>query len=283
MDECDIAAWVQGAPDAVQRELRQAVHTVLVAIGRSSDLQPQMIMKGGILLAIRYKSSRYTRDIDFSTAQRFADFDEQKFRAEFERRLAVAVEELDYGVDCRVQSYSVTPRRRNADFQTIQMTVGHAEKGTKKHAHLVAKHCPDVVDVDYSFNEQTESVDQLRLSDGTVIHAYSFLDLVAEKIRALLQQELRNRVRRQDAYDLYRMLKGTPVTDEALKGLILDALTSKAASRGLTVRRDSMANQEIIERSKKEYPQLADEILEDLPPFEDVYGFVRSFYESLPW
>ena len=283
MEECDIAAWVQGAPDAVQRELRQAVHTVLVAIGGSSDLQPQMIMKGGILLAIRYESSRYTRDIDFSTAQQFADFDEQKFRSNFEGRLAVAVEELDYGIDCRLQSYSVKPRRSNADFQTIQMTLGHAEKGTKKHSHLLAKNCPDVVDVDYSFNEQTESIDQLRFSDGTVIYAYSFVDLVAEKMRALLQQEVRNRVRRQDAYDLFRILKGNPVTDEALKGLILDALKSKAASRGLTVQRESMANKEIIERSKKEYPQLADEILEDLPPFDEVYGFVRSFYESLPW
>lgn len=46
MEECDIAAWVQKAPDAAQRELRQAVHTVLVAIGRSSDLQPHMIIKG---------------------------------------------------------------------------------------------------------------------------------------------------------------------------------------------------------------------------------------------
>lgn len=283
MDECDIAAWVQGAPDAVQRELRQAVHTVLVAIGGSSDLQPQMIMKGGILLAIRYESSRYTRDIDFSTAQRFADFDEEKFRSNFEGRLAAAVEELDYGVDCRLQSYSVKPRRSNADFQTIQMTLGYAEKGTKKHSHLLAKNCPDVVDVDYSFNEQTESIDQLRFSDGTVIHAYSFVDLVAEKMRALLQQEVRNRVRRQDAYDLFRILKGSPVTDEALKGLILDALKSKAASRGLTVQRESMTNKEIIERSKREYPQLADEILEDLPPFDEVYGFVRSFYESLPW
>lgn len=163
------------------------------------------------------------------------------------------------------------------------MTLGHAEKGTKKHSHLLAKNCPDVVDVDYSFNEQTESIDQLRFSDGTVIYAYSFVDLVAEKMRALLQQEVRNRVRRQDAYDLFRVLTGNPVTDEALKGLILDALKSKAASRGLTVQRESMANKEIIERSKKEYPQLADEILEDLPPFDEVYGFVRSFYESLPW
>ena len=103
MEECDIAAWVQRAPDAAQRELRQAVHTVLVAIGRSSDLQPHMIMKGGILLAIRYESSRYTRDIDFSTAQRFADFDQKTFRSKFEDRLAVAVEELDQRPPPRVR------------------------------------------------------------------------------------------------------------------------------------------------------------------------------------
>ena len=283
MEDCDIAAWVQRAPDAAQRELRQAVHTVLVAIGRSSDLQPYMIIKGGILLAIRYESSPYTRDIDFSTAQRFAEFDQETFRSKFEGRLAVAVEELDYGVDCRVQSYAVRPKRADAEFQTIQMTLGYAEKGTRKHGHLVAKNCPDVVDVDYSFNEQTSSVDQLRFPDGTVIHAYSFIDLMAEKLRALLQQEVRNRVRRQDAYDLFRMIKDYPVTDELVKAVILEALKSKAASRGLTVDRTSMASPAIIQRSKKEYPQLANEIREDLPPFEEVYGTVRVFFESLPW
>ena len=153
MEEFDITSWVQQAPDAAQRELREAVHTVLIAIGRSSNLQSQMVMKGGILLAIRYNSSRYTRDIDFSTAQKFASLDEQQFRSDFSGRLTLAVEELDYGMDCRVQSYKVRPRREQADFQTIQMTLGYARKGTKKHAHLVAGSCPDIVDVDYSFSD----------------------------------------------------------------------------------------------------------------------------------
>lgn len=30
-------------------------------------------------------------------------------------------------------------------------------------------------------------------------------------------------------------------------------------------------------------PRLADEFAEPLPAFEDVYGFVQAFYESLPW
>lgn len=283
MEESDIVSWVKEAPDANQREMREAVHTVLVAIGGSSALQSQMVMKGGILLAIKYNSSRYTRDIDFSTTMKFANLNEGKFRSDFENRLAMAVEELDYGVDCRVQSYAVRPRRENADFQTIQMTLGYARKGTKKHAHLLAKNCPDIVEVDYSFNEHTESIDQLRLGDGTMIYAYSFIDLVSEKLRAILQQEIRDRVRRQDSYDLFRLLKSKPVTDHDQKSLILEALKTKAATRFLPIDRHSMAKTEIIERSKKEYPQLANEISEPLPSFDEVYGFVQNFYESLPW
>ena len=120
MEECDIAAWVQRAPDAAQRELRQAVHTVLVAIGRSSDLQPHMIMKGGILLAIRYESSRYTRDIDFSTAQRFADF----IRRHFVRSLKADSQwRSRSSTTAWIAACNLTPRdpkRRSPKFQPSQ-------------------------------------------------------------------------------------------------------------------------------------------------------------------
>jgi hypothetical protein len=46
-----------------QRELRQAVHTVLAAIAHDTQLRADMIMKGGILLAVRYQSVRFTKDI----------------------------------------------------------------------------------------------------------------------------------------------------------------------------------------------------------------------------
>lgn len=44
-----------------------------------------------------------------------------------------------------------------------------------------------------------------------------------------------------------------------------------------------MAKPAIRERSKNEYPRLADEIDEPLPAFEDVDGFVQACDESLPW
>ncbi|QHG88142.1 nucleotidyl transferase AbiEii/AbiGii toxin family protein [Xanthomonas sp. NCPPB 1638] len=66
MNEVEIDAWVAQAPQG-QQGFREAVHTVLDSIGHSQNLSARMVMKGGLLLAIRYDSSRYTRDLDFST------------------------------------------------------------------------------------------------------------------------------------------------------------------------------------------------------------------------
>ncbi len=57
----------------------------------------------------------------------------------------------------------------------------------------------------------------------------------------------------------------------------------KAESRQLAVNKNSLADEEIIKRSKDEYATLADEIDGELPPFEEVYTVVRNYYESLPW
>lgn len=73
--EHSIEDWIAAAPrDRVT--FRQAVHIVLQAVASSEYLQPRMIMKGGMLMGLRYQSSRFTEDIDFSTSLRYADIDE---------------------------------------------------------------------------------------------------------------------------------------------------------------------------------------------------------------
>ena len=168
-------------------------------------------------------------------------------------------------------------------FKTLTLKIGHAYKGTKKHQHLLQKSCPDVIDIDYSFNEVTEWIDRIKIGKDTIIHAYSFTDLIAEKIRAILQQEVRNRVRRQDSYDIYRLLTIHPITDNQQKKSVLENLLTKATSRDLAINKRSMSDSKIMARSRKEYAQLKQEIEEALPPFEKGYGKVKDFYESLPW
>ena len=73
----DLASWVAKAP-ADKKNFREAVHIILAAIGASTVLRGNMILKGGMLMALRYDSSRFTRDADFSTTAKYAKGDEQK-------------------------------------------------------------------------------------------------------------------------------------------------------------------------------------------------------------
>jgi hypothetical protein len=44
-----------------------------------------------------------------------------------------------------------------------------------------------------------------------------------------------------------------------------------------------MQNPEIIRRSEAQYDQLKILIVGELPPFDEVYGAMRVYYEGLPW
>ncbi len=124
MERIAIQEWVEQSPD--YRPFRQAVHTILTAVSGTPDLQTAMVMKGGVLLALRYRSQRHTADIDFSTDIRLRDFDLAAFRGALEQSLTDAVEQLGYGLDCRVQSCRQSPPRADATFPTIQVSLGYA-------------------------------------------------------------------------------------------------------------------------------------------------------------
>ncbi|MBC2715352.1 MAG: nucleotidyl transferase AbiEii/AbiGii toxin family protein [Desulfobacteraceae bacterium] len=107
--------------------------------------------------------------------------------------------------------------------------------------------------------------------------------MIAEKYRAILQQEKRNRFRRQDIFDLYYLFNNYQLPTRNEKRKILKSLIKKSESRQLQVNQYYMVNKEIIRRSKKEYPLLAQEIIIELPDFDIAYAEIQSFYESLPW
>lgn len=277
----DIAEWVRQAPND-QRELRQAVHTVLTAIASDPQLRASMIMKGGILLAVHYHSARFTRDIDFSTDMKLGQVDPEEVRRRLDDSLRLMVETLDYDLDCRVQGCKVNPPNRpNATFPSIELKIGHAYKGTPKHRRLLQLLSPSVLSIDYSLNEAISNVDQIVIGLDQSVNAYPFAELVAEKFRALLQQVDRNRYRRQDVYDL-ALLSRLP-RDESMNAAILESLLIKARTRNIEPTRESLSDEEIKRRAAAEYPTLRDEVLGELPDFETAYADVMSFYQSLPW
>jgi Nucleotidyl transferase AbiEii toxin, Type IV TA system len=158
----DIETWV-GQSSVDQREFRQAVHVILCAIAHSSGLRERMIMKRGILLGLRYRSSRFTKDIDFSTCLTLNDLPPNEIREQFDRSLPLAVERLDYGLDCRVQKFEVRPPNEDATFPSLRLSIGYAYQGTPKHKRLMALSCPDRVSIDFSLNEPILNKEALSL------------------------------------------------------------------------------------------------------------------------
>jgi predicted nucleotidyltransferase component of viral defense system len=283
MKKISIANWVEQENTPRGRSFREAVHTILFAIANNKNLHAEMIMKGGILLAIRYASQRYTTDLDFSTPKTIKQFNKDKFFTEFKKSLLSATEQLDYGLDCRLQSHRINPPSAEASFPTLKLKIGYAYKNNyRDHRRLLNKQSLNVVEVDLSFNEFNQEIEIMNLTEGGDIPIYSLTDLIAEKFRAILQQEVRNRHRRQDIYDLYHLLNKVPV-NEHKKKKILNSLLKKSSTRKLKIEKKSMRKNEIFKRTQKEYDLLKQEILGDLPDFKKVYSFARDFYESLPW
>ncbi len=284
MNKIDVAKWIEKESEPRRRAFREAVHVILSAIANSTNLKTEMILKGGLLLAIKYDSTRFTIDIDFSTSQKISQFNKEHFLSELNKKLALSVEKLDYGLNCKIQSHRLKPPSPDATFPTLKLKIGYAYKHDQRsHRRLLAGNSSQVVELDYSFNEITDDIDIITLNEGGNISAYGLTDLIAEKYRALLQQKSRNRYRRQDIYDLFFLLKNDTVKSTINKNQLLDTFIKKSVSRGLVVSKDSLSSEEIKRRSKKEYNLLQSEIEEDLPEFEKTYSFVKEFYEILPW
>jgi predicted nucleotidyltransferase component of viral defense system len=281
-EELDLPAWVEKAPKG-KRQFREAVHIVLTAIGGSVALRSTMVMKGGLLMAIRYDSTRFTKDADFSTKSKYEKGSAQELLVELDQQLEFANDQLPYDTMCRRQRAEVRPARPDARFPTMSLNIGYAQRSKQAEVdRLMNKQASTVVQIDYSYNEAVYDVEILGLGDGEKITAYSFLNLLAEKYRSLLQQPVRKRNRRQDVYDINLLIKGVAI-EAAEKLRLLDLLIASCRERDIEPTRESISNAEVMKMAGEGYEELAPEVDEPLPPFDAAYAAIRSFYEEMPW
>ena len=281
MIEFDIRAWVkQATPDRL--EFRHAVHTILQAIATAPTLKSKMILHGGILMSM-YGSSRTTTDLDFSTDQQLSNSGKDSIIEELNESLAITSEKLDYNLSCAVQSWEIKPRIEMT-FPSIQLKVGYAYKGTGAHKRLQRNQSPKTLKIDYCFNEAIYDIEEAQLNEFDQIIVYTLTDMIAEKFRSILQQKIRDRIRRQDSYDLYYLLVEniSQITPDR-KRHILESLKIKSKGKLESIDQNSISDPEVKKRSKADYGSLSADIDEELPEFELVYQMITKFYQSLPW
>lgn len=284
--EFSIEEWVSLSP-ADRVVFRQSVHIVLSAIANSEYLKPKMIMKGGMLLGIRYKSSRFTEDIDFSTKMKLSEIDHEEFRKELDDALVISSDELAYGVSCKVQSLVIQPKKGydKATFPSFNLTIGYARKNSAGEMDRLSRgQCPNTIKIDYSFNELSYSIDNIVMDDGSGVSAYGVTDLVAEKIRSIIQQPYRNRSRRQDVYDL-DFIFDSICFDDGEKLTILHSLLDKSTGRipDGHITKDTLDREDIRDLSRKNYDTLHLEVEGDVKDFDFSFDRINEFYKSLPW
>jgi nucleotidyltransferase AbiEii toxin of type IV toxin-antitoxin system len=178
----NIEKWVQQDIEKPSKAFREAIHSILYAITNSDYLLRNMIIKGGILLAIRYQSTRFTKDIDFSTSESYTEKKKQELIKELEQSLTDTVDILGYDLDCRVQSCKIqTANQPEPTFPSLKIKIGYAYIGTREHKRLVKNNASSVIDIDFNYNESLPHIEEIQISKGKTILAYSLNDLIAEK------------------------------------------------------------------------------------------------------
>ena len=289
----NISNWVAKSKDNPDKyALRQVTEILINAIGQTKFLKGNMFLKGGALMALAHESQRMTGDVDFSWLE---PFDKDTFRAideiireSLDDSMTKARTRLGYlDLRCKVQRITKMPRRWENDqlsFPALEMTIGYGKAGSRQAELLDSNQCVQILRVDISFNEEIKDCEELILEDGkTSINAYSPIEIITEKFRALIQQVSRphERSRRQDVYDINFLIKQFEY-DEEEKKLILENLIAKSESRDVHPNIDSISNPRVKEAAQKEWHTMKLE-LSDLPDFNECYQKVEEFYKSLPW
>ncbi|WP_417610985.1 nucleotidyl transferase AbiEii/AbiGii toxin family protein [Parasphingorhabdus sp.] len=283
----EINEWIDKAkadPKAYME--RQATEVFLTALGMTKPYAHEIYLKGGVLMGVVYNSPRQTGDIDFTAISdpdpKIADEIREKLNASFPRAAA----ELGYPtLMCAIQSSRYYPSEKmfpKATGPALKLHVGYAHRGSPQEKGFERGKATDILEIDISFREPVNAIQLVRMGKGGgEVHAYSLSDLIAEKLRALLQQEKRNRNRRQDIYDVDSLI-GTFTLNEQEKESLLKLLRIKCKARDIEPERNSLGREEIRTRAQKEWQTMKLEIGE-VPDFDECFERVNDFYYSLPW
>lgn len=284
--DVDVRAWVESAKkDSVRYRDRQVTEIVLTTIGLAPSLKDALVLKGGTLMALAFKSDRLTGDIDFTSQVAPAGFQEMLV-AELNNRMPTTAIKLGYlDIVCRVQSVVKKPRPENfldRDFPALLVRVASAARGTRQEELLKEGKASRVHQLEISFRDQVYAFQELCLIGADVaVQGFTIHELIAEKFRALLQQPIRERNRRQDVFDIAYLID-TQKLEKSDLATIHETLLAKCRSRAIEPTAGSLTEAEVVDRAQADWETLRLEV-EDLPDFDERFNLVKKLYAALPW
>ncbi len=278
----DLSTWAREHNITMTEARRRFAQFVMLrAITSSRALSAFLVFKGGNALDFMWQPNRSTLDLDFSTAQTVADLgrEAENLHSLFTGALN-AVGPL-FGVLCRVARIQQRPPGQDKTFVTYLVRVAYAlpdQESVRQRMNTDPKYGPQLIDIEISINEPI-CADEPRDIDGThPLRVSTIEDIVAEKLRALLQQPIRNRTRPQDLLDIAVVLHQGPPPDRAL---VADFLMRKAAARNIPVSRAAFHHPEIMERAIQGYDELKRTTRVLFVPFDEARDLLYDLVDTL--
>lgn len=252
-------------------------YVVLESIAADHSLAGSIVFKGGNALRFIYGNRRSTLDLDFTARGAFPD-DDQRIRTQLDNALRFAF--TRFRVKAKCQRVRRNPRDLTKTTPTYDISVGYLLPTDRQYQNFdELKSVVTTVDVEISINEVVcEAVARSLHPGGPVLYVCSLEDILAEKLRALLQQPIRKRSRPQDVFDIASMIHQAGSGPDIAR--ISGFLINKAAARDIQARKGSF-DDAVRSLAVVDYEAQIDPKTPGYIPFDEAWSQVLKFVSKL--
>ncbi len=261
----------------------EAILAIVEAMEVDDFLHEHFVLKGGNALRLAYHGVRASVDLDFTSIDSHAHQEHRATEAlldEFCSRLNQALESVKHRFGftlMSVQKACVQPRHLiHRTFPSLEISVGYSRN---PQGRLPLN---DSIRLDVSLNDVVCEDEYVEVGESYV-HISSLDDIIAEKLRALLQQIPRNRNRPNDVYDIW--FYWTHVRRILDFEKIASFLVHKSRDRDqiFPITRESFYVEEIRQRASVGFDAIQDHLPpgQQLPSFDDAFAAVLALVDEL--
>tara|TARA_R110002111_G_scaffold117466_3_gene179511 strand:+ start:12079 stop:12789 length:711 start_codon:yes stop_codon:yes gene_type:complete len=232
-----------------------------------------MIFKGGNALRFAYQSPRSTKDLDFTADMKQIPDNETRIRQLLDSSLQFAVRRFNVKAKC--QHVKRNPKSSEATRPTYDINVGYQFPGDRYFHNFEEKTVSSGIPIEISLNDLV--CDTQPWTDIEELIVCSLEDIIAEKLRSLLQQKIRNRNRWQDVYDVCTYVRRADFD----RAKVADFLKQKSIIREIDATKSSF-DDEIRHRASADYEKrVRTEAPDNFIPFDEAWNAVISLVKTL--
>ncbi len=248
-------------------------YVILSCIASNATTRNGMVLKGGNALRFAYQSPRSTKDLDFTAEGAGIPDNPEGIRKALDQALPYALRRFNVKAKC--QRVRRNPKRPEATRPTYDVGIGYQLPDDRYFNDFDNRAVPTIVPVEITLNDLV--CDTHEWVDVKGLRVCSLEDILAEKLRSLLQQKIRNRNRWQDVYDICSYVR----RGELDRQKVARFLQQKSVIREIEVRKSSF-DEEVRNLAALDYDtHVETEAPKDIIPFDEAWEAVRSLVESL--